>query len=99
MLVKNKRDRDLIESAYHVWKFSRINNILHAYKTKPSEGKQMAWEAIVNECHYMNGNSLRVVHANVQIFTCGFVYEKDGEKIFRYYLPSRVLEIPISELA
>ena len=99
MLVKNKRDRDLIESAYHVWKFSHVSDILHAYKTKPSVQKQMAWDAIVNECISMDGNSLRVVHANVQIFTCGFVYEKDGEKFFRYYLPLRTLEIPISELA
>ena len=99
MLAKNKRDRDLIEVAFYVWKFSKINDIMNAYKTKPSLAKQEAWSEIANECHYYNGNSLRVVYANAQIFTCGFVYEKDGEKIFRYYLPLRVLEIPISELA
>lgn len=99
MLAKNKRDRDLIESAYHMWKFSNINNIFNAYKTKPSKAKQMAWDAILNECISMNGNSLRIVYAAINKFTCGFVYEKDGEKFFRYYLPSRTLEIPISELA
>lgn len=99
MLAKNKRDRDLIERAFHEWKFSKINDIMNAYKTKPGLAKREAWSKIARECYCYNGNSLRIVYANVQIFTCGFVYEKAGEKIFRYYLPLRVLEIPISELA
>jgi hypothetical protein len=99
MLVKYKRGIDLIERAYHMWKFSHINNIFNAYKTKPSKAKQMAWDAILNECISMDGNSLRIVYATIYKFTCGFVYEKDGEKIFRYYLPLRILEIPVSELA
>lgn len=93
-----KRDFEIISSAYTEWRKSKIDSIFNAYKTKPSVAKVNAFYAILGGMFRSQGKRFRIVHACTTTFTCGYIYEKDGEEYFAYFLPTRSLEIPVKEL-
>ena len=93
-----KRDFEIISLAYKEWKKSETETIFQAYKTTPSDAKINAYYSIYGGMRYVHGRRFRIVHACVQTFTCGYIYESDREERFVYFLPTCSLEIPIKEL-
>ena len=94
-----KRDFEMLKYAYSEWKRSTCTNIEFAYKTKPSLAKIDAYNYIWAESKRLKSVNLKVVHASRFTFTCGYTFfNADGNEIFVYHLPSRVLAIPVSDL-
>lgn len=94
-----KRDFEMLKYAYSAWKRSTFSNIESAYKTKPSIAKIDAFNYIWAESKRLKSVNLKVVHASCFTFTCGYTFfNADGNEIFVYHLPTRVLNIPVSEV-
>ena len=94
-----KRDFEMLKNAYSVWKCSTFTSIESAYKTKPSLAKIDAFNYIWAESRRLKSVNLKVVNASCFTFTCGYTFfNTDGEEIFVYHLPTRVLTIPVSKL-
>lgn len=94
-----KRDFEMLKYAYSDWKRSSFTNIESAYKTKPSFAKIDAYNYIWAESKRLKSVNLKVVHASCFTFTCGYTFfNSDGDEIFVYHLPTRVLSIPVSDL-
>lgn len=94
-----KRDFELLKDAYSVWKHSAFTTIESAYKTKPSLAKIDAYNYIWAESKRLKSANLKIVNASRFTFTCGYTFfNAEGNEIFVYHLPTRVLFIPVSEL-
>lgn len=94
-----KRDFELLKCAYSTWKRSTFTSIESAYKAKPSFAKIYAFNYILAESKRLKSVNLKVVHALRFTFTCGYTFfNEDGDEIFVYHLPTRVLTLPVSEL-
>lgn len=94
-----KRDFEMLKNAYSVWKRSTFTSIESAYKIKPSLAKIDAYNYIWAESRRLKSVNLKVVHASCFTFTCGYTFfNSDGDEIFVYHLPTRVLTIPVSDL-
>ena len=78
-----KRERDLLLEACQKYLMSNWENIYQAYE-RPSSLKSSAWERCQQICNEYNGNNLRVVSKNINVFTAGFMAELDKKKVFVY---------------
>lgn len=98
MLATTKRDRQIIEFAYQNWLYSKAYDIEQVYKS-PSYSKIRAFRDICCEAVTRRSYNVRIVYHTVRIFTCGYTYkDSDDEEIFVYELPTRTLELPVSEI-
>ena len=91
-----KRDKKILVSAYVDYCKSNISNIENAYRTRPSDRKINAYNYIWFSMKKNNGIQLRVIHAGVQTFTCGYIIPESS--IFVYHLPTRVLTATFEEI-
>ena len=86
--------------AYIGWKKSEIYDIHQAYK-KPSIAKEDSFQDILREYIKMNGRRMRIINHGIQLYSCGFIYDKIDETTgkkdltFRYYTVSKMEEKPV----
>ena len=92
-----KRDFMAIKLGYEQWKKSDKTEIEQCYKTGGSEAKKNAYFDIKYYMrHEYGAHDFRICNAAVQTFTCGCIYDQGiQENIFRYFLPTRCLSLPI----
>lgn len=62
-----------------------------------SDRKWKAWNECRNLFVNLNGWRLRYIGVNQQVFTLGFMYEKDGVRMFMYITPSRRIECRVGQ--
>ena len=99
MLATTKRDRSIVEWAYQNWLDSEIYDIEDAYRTRPSYAKIKAFRDICCEAVSRHSYNVRIVNHSAFTFTCGYTYkDSNGEEIFVYELPTRTLQLPVSEI-
>lgn len=75
----NKRDRGIVES----YKWSDKYSLYRAYRSF-SQAKAEAWEYCENLCREKGGKGLKVIGANSNFFTAGFLFEEDGKEKLMY---------------
>lgn len=81
MITTNKKQ---VKEKYNDYKKSNNYNLYDIYKTH-SHAKARAFAYCRQLCNAYNGECLKIVSHNQNIFTCGFVYTNDnGEKYFVY---------------
>ena len=51
--------------------------------------------SILRDMLDVNGSGYRVTGHNSSFFSCGFTYERDGERILRHYTASKTVEFAI----
>lgn len=64
---------------------------------KPSWAKIRAEREIVEECINKGGYAYSVISYNTSIFTCGYLFRKDGELWFAVHTPSYYGEMKVQE--
>ena len=72
-----------MESAYWRYKMSDRFNLYQAYNSF-SKAKAEAWEYCEKLCEEYNGKELKVIGANSNFFSAGFLFEEDGKDMFMY---------------
>ena len=70
--------------------------ISDCYKN-PSCAKIRAEREIVEECINKGGYAYSVITHNTSIFTCGYLFRKDGELWFAVHTPTNYEEIKVEE--
>lgn len=71
-------------------------SIYDCYKN-PSWAKVRADKEIVNEIYSRDGYGYSVISYNTNIFTCGYLFRKDGELWFAVHTPSNYGEMKVEE--
>jgi hypothetical protein len=75
----NSRDR----SAYERYLKSEDDSLYKVYRSF-SKGKADAWAYCERLCKKKEGRRLRVIGANSNFFSAGFLYEEDGKEMFMF---------------
>lgn len=70
--------------------------ICDCYK-KPSRAKVYAEEAIDNELYSRDGYGYSVISYNTNMFTCGYLFNRDGQLWFAVHTPSHYGEMKVEE--
>ena len=77
---------------------SNMTSLSDCYKSF-SARKKSAWNYCLGLMADLDGNNLKVVSYNVNIFTAGFLFiDKDGEPCYMHVTPSYDQAIKISEV-
>ena len=63
----------------------------------PSWAKIKAERDIVKECYNKGGYAYSVISYNTSIFTCGYLFNRDGEVWFAVHTPSYYGEMKVEE--
>lgn len=63
----------------------------------PSCAKESAERAIIKECCDKDGYGYSVISYNTSIFTCGYLFNRDGEVWFAVHTPSYYGEMKVEE--
>lgn len=63
----------------------------------PSWAKIKAERDIVTECYKKGGYAYSVISYNTSIFTCGYLFNRDGELWFAVHTPSYYGEMKVEE--
>lgn len=63
----------------------------------PSCAKMRAERAIANEIYSKDGYGYSVISYNTNMFTCGYLFNKDGELWFAVHTPSYYGEMKVKE--
>ena len=71
-------------------------HLYDCYK-QPSWAKMSAEEAITNEMYIRDGFGYSVISYNTSIFTCGYLFNRDGELWFAVHTPSYYGEMKVEE--
>lgn len=87
-------DTQIVRDAYARYRRADKKHLWQVYG-RWSDAKQDAWEECFKECEDNNGEDFRIISHNQNEFTCGYVFEKDGTKYFRYHTArhERTMEI------
>lgn len=85
-----------INRAYETWKKSKLTCLEDAYK-EPSEAKQRAWIRCIGICKANNGCDLRIIGHGCQMFSAGFIYEKDGVSVFVWITKDHVRQMVVED--
>ena len=89
-----------VKSYYERYKYAvskhGYRGILDCYKTA-SWAKIKAERDIVTECYKKGGYAYSVISYNTSIFTCGYLFNKDGELWFAVHTPSYYGEMKVEE--
>ena len=86
------------KAAYQIWLDSDKTSLFKAYQN-PSNAKLSAWEFCKQRMRRYGGYSLRVIHNNTWIFTCGFCYRDDdtNQLHFVYITPNYETIVEVEE--
>lgn len=71
-------------------------SIFDCYKN-PSLAKVIADKSIVNEIYSKGGYGYSVISYNTNMFTCGYLFKRDGELWFAVHTPSYYGEMKVGE--
>ena len=63
----------------------------------PSGAKMSAERAIANDIHSKDGYGYSIISYNAQMFTCGYLFRKDGELWFAVETPMYYGEMKVEE--
>ena len=84
-----------VRNAYWAYRNrSKARTIYGAY-IKPSSKKVEAFKYCMNDMVDYNGHEMRIVHAGSHFFSCGFMFEKNGKRYFRYHTASKVQNMEV----
>ena len=89
-----------VKSYYERYKYAVSK---HGYRgifdcyNNPSWAKIKAERDIVTECYKKGGYAYSVISYNTSIFTCGYLFNKDGELWFAVHTPSYYGEMKVEE--
>ena len=78
-----------------VYKYG-YRSIYDCYKN-PSINKFKAELSILDECIHKDGYGYSVISYNTTMFTCGYLFNRDGELWFAVHTPSYYGEIKVQE--
>ena len=70
--------------------------VCDCYKN-PSGAKMRAERAIENEIYSKDGYGYSVISYNTTMFTCGYLFNRDGELWFAVHTPSHYGEMKVEE--
>ena len=89
-----------VKSYYERYKYAvskhGYRHLYDCYKN-PSGAKVSAERAIVNEIYSKDGYGYSVISYNTSIFTCGYLFDRDGELWFAVHTPSYNGEMKVGE--
>ena len=63
----------------------------------PSRAKESAELAIIKECCDRDGHGYSVISYNTTMFTCGYLFNRDGELWFAVHTPNYYGEMKVEE--
>ena len=63
----------------------------------PSIAKVIAEKEIANEIYSKDGYGYSVISYNTSIFTCGYLFDRDGELWFAVHTPTNYGEMKVEE--
>lgn len=86
--------RKELEANYKRYQNSSMYSLYDAYG-RPSQKKYDAWKRCEVFCKECGGESLKVISYNTYVFTAGFVFVKDGKRMFMLITPSTNREIEV----
>ena len=96
----NKMKTSQVKSYYERYMYAvnkyGYRNIFDCYN-KPSWAKIRAEREIVEECINKGGYAYSVISYNTSIFTCGYLFRKDGELWFVVHTPSDYGKMKVEE--
>lgn len=75
-------------------KNSQIYSLFNAYKN-PSELKQRAYFNAYHKMISYNGNNLKIMSFNKFQFTCGFLFNCNGQRYLKVFTKSRTFDIKV----
>lgn len=76
--------------------FGQENKSLKDVYKVPSMAKRIAWKNIERICSDLKGYGLSIISKNQQMFTCGFMYRDEKQKLrFYYFTPNYDISIEI----
>ena len=94
MITTNKKQ---VKEKYNDYKKSNNCTLYDVYNTF-SHAKAKAFQYCVDLCNQYNGELLKIVSYNQNMFTCGFTYTNDnGEKMFVYITKANDYQTKIEE--
>ena len=84
---------------YESFKQANAYQLYHVYG-RYSDAKDKAFDYCVSKCNELSGYRFRIISHNSQIFTVGFLFEKDGKTFLAYITPAydRAIEVPTDML-
>ena len=89
-----------VKSYYERYKYAvskhGYRGIFDCYKN-PSWAKMIAVRDIVTECFSKGGYGYSVISYNTCMFTCGYLFRKDGELWFVVHTPNYYGEMKVEE--
>ena len=89
-----------VKSYYERYKYAvnkyGYRHLSDCYKN-PSWAKVRAEEAIFNEIYSKGGYGYSVISYNTNMFTCGYLFNKDDELWFAVHTPSYYGEMKVEE--
>ena len=82
----------------YMWAVNKYGyrHLSDCYKN-PSCAKMRAERAIANEIYSKDGYGYSVISYNTNMFTCGYLFRKDGELWFAVHTPSYYGEMKVEE--
>lgn len=89
-----------VKSYYERYQYA-VNK--HGYRhlydcyNRPSGAKESAERAIIKECCDKDGYGYSVISYNTNMFTCGYLFNRDGELWFAVHTPSYYGEMKVEE--
>ena len=86
--MKTSQVKAYYERYMHAVNKFGYRSIYDCYKN-PSWAKVEAENAILKECYnYYDGYGYSVISYNINMFTCGYLFNKDGELWFAVHTPN-----------
>lgn len=89
-----------VKSYYERYKYA-VNKYGYRYLydcyKNPSCAKMRAERAIANEIYSKDGYGYSVISYNTNMFTCGYLFNRDGELWFAVHTPSYYGEMKVEE--
>ena len=82
----------------YMWAVNKYGyrHLIDCYKN-PSCAKMRAERAIVAEIYSKDGYGYSVISYNTSIFTCGYLFDRDGEVWFAVHTPNYYGEMKVEE--
>ena len=94
--MKTSQVKAYYERYMHAVSKHGYRGIFDCYKN-PSCAKMRAERAIADEIYSKDGYGYSVISYNTSIFTCGYLFRKDGELWFAVHTPSYYGEMKAEE--
>ena len=84
------------EQAFYQYLSSTHSELSEVYKN-PSKRKRDIYEHILHGMHLVAGTAFRILSHNAFIFTCAYLYKKDGKVYLAVFCPSKAFDVDVTD--